>query len=99
MAVDATAKLLGVDVPVVPSSGDPAFVVKAWPAGETELFGAVSARTQRGPITLLVRVSDWATPLDGDRLTILGEERVVSGSSDHADALRLVWMIETEEAA
>lgn len=66
-------------------------VVRTAPDRVTDFAGN---RLWSDSVQVSVRVSDVAAPMQGDRITLGGETRVVQGTPER-DTQRLVWRLDT----
>lgn len=85
------------DAVYLPSSGGAGSDVRVILKRQDEIASFGEAKIVSGTLTLLVRVSDIQNPEEDDTFLISGKSYVVQGESV-ADALRLVWTINTRPA-
>jgi hypothetical protein len=96
-AVDATFAAFGIDAVYAPAGGEPVSVRVIARRPDT-IVGFGDTRIHAETAMFEVRVSEVASPRQGDQLTVDGETFVVQGEPERRDPDQLVWMLDGRRA-
>jgi hypothetical protein len=96
-AVDATFDAFGMDATYTPAGSDrvPVRVIARRP---DTIVGFGDTRIHAEAAIFEVRVSEVATRVPGDQLTVAGETFVAQGEPERRDLDRLVWALDVRPA-
>jgi hypothetical protein len=91
--VDATFAAFGIDAVYTPAGGEP-IQVRVIAKRPDTIVGFGETRIHAETATFELRVSEVASPRQGDQLTIDGESFVVQDEPERRDPDRLVWTVD-----
>ena len=97
IAEDTNFNLLAEDASYTPDGSD-AVSIKAMPIRPDADIEVLSTRIHTETTVLVVRVSEVATPQEGESIVFDGTSYVIKGNPDYKDNRRRYWILETRPA-